>query len=170
MPFHWFFIKKNRCTVTSSDVLTNWGIWTCESFFSVFLLIKCEWTSLVAMFSTTVPSLSKFWNEFFFFIISNVTECFECYKLAERAFEMCVIKAKGKIHVINMLVWHIQPNTLSRQKLLSVGIMFLKKQLEIMLEEDSERRGQCESWFESQQAFKERWSLSMCDPCEKSVF
>ena len=69
---------------------------------------------------------------FYFFIISNVTECFECYLLVERAFEMCVNKPKGITHIvlINVLVWHLQPNVLSRQKLLPVDIMFLKKQLE----------------------------------------
>ena len=55
--------------------------------------------------------------------------------LLERAFEMCVDKSKGKIHIllINVLVWHVQPNTLSRQKWLPKDIMFLKKQLRIML-------------------------------------
>ena len=37
-------------TVTLSDVLTNWGIWTCDSSFSAFLLIKYEWASIIAMF------------------------------------------------------------------------------------------------------------------------
>ena len=48
---------------------------------------------------------------------------------------MCVNKPKGKIHIAlkSLLVWHIQPNALSRQKLLPVDIMFLKKQLGIML-------------------------------------
>ena len=44
-------------------------------------------------------------------------------------------KLNGKIHIvlINVLVWHLKPNTLSRQRLLPTGIMFLKKQLGIML-------------------------------------
>ena len=55
--------------------------------------------------------------------------------MVERAFEMCVNKLKGKIHIvlINVLVWHLQANTLSRQKLLPVDIMYLNKQLGIML-------------------------------------
>ena len=55
--------------------------------------------------------------------------------MVERAFEMCLNKPKGKIHIvlIHALVRHLQPNTLSRQKLLPVDIMFLKKQLGIML-------------------------------------
>ena len=87
--------------------------------------------------------------------------------MLESAFEMCVNKPKGKIYIllINVLVWHLQPNTLSRHKLLSVDIIFLKKQLGLML-----RKGQCESWFRNQQAFKERWSVRMCKPCEKSIF
>ena len=49
--------------------------------------------------------------------------------------EMCVNKPKGKIHIvlINVLVWHLHPNNLSRKILLPVDIMFLKKQLGIML-------------------------------------
>ena len=67
--------------------------------------------------------------------MSNVTECFECQLLVQRAFEMSVSKLKGKIYVvlIKVLLWHLQPNALSRQKLLPVNIMFLKKQLRIML-------------------------------------
>ena len=44
---------------------------------------------------------------------------------------MCMNKPKGIIHIvlINVLVWNI----LSRQKLFTVDIMFLKEQLGIML-------------------------------------
>ena len=55
--------------------------------------------------------------------------------LVERAFEMYVDKSKGKIQIllINLLVWNVQPNTLSRQKWLPMDNMFLNKQLGIML-------------------------------------
>ena len=37
------------------------------------------------------------------------------------------------IVLINVLVWYLQPNTPSRQKLLPLDVMFLKKQLGVML-------------------------------------
>ena len=64
----------------------------------------------------------------------------------ERAFEMCVNKRKGITHIvlINVLVWHLQPNALSRQKL-PLDIMFLKKQLEKNVKEGDSVRVDLES-------------------------
>ena len=49
---------------------------------------------------------------------------------------MCVNKPKGKIHIvlINVLLWHFQPNTLSRQKLLPVDITWISRGYHVFIE------------------------------------